>query len=342
MRLSAIASLVCAKVGLSDATNLALCKQFIAQRYRMVWDEGLWLESLFCVNRNVPWDSTGYDKLGEVFLPQEVDKVIGGRLTDGPVSPIEEQDLYRFDLDLYEETGRPTNFMVRPPAIWRMGIEKGGSALPGNLTFLYSGGSSSLNTGKILHLHVIGNNPDYSASQGDDVRLNRVIDIDMGFALDGFAITGGFTLIERITMDALVSEVYAVDNARSDTEASFYVRAGITEMEPCQRVQMVRIPTEATSVRFLVKRKCPPLSSDYDTTMLTGVDNCLIAFAQADLLEKMRQYGKATAKTTEGMALLEQLKRGNLYQQARATRVIPEVEPDAIHHYRGGKGDFLA
>lgn len=91
-----------------------------------------------------------------------------------------------------------------------------------------------------------------------------------------------------------------------------------------QRVRFVEIPTAAMTVRVLGKRGAPLFTGDSDEPGISGSENCLISFAQGDMLQRERQYGKAQELFQEGAMLLDQLKRVETVQQAHNARIIPE------------------
>lgn len=103
------------------------------------------------------------------------------------------------------------------------------------------------------------------------------------------------------------------------------VPASTTSQPKRQRIQFVEIPTLATTVRVLGKRRPPTFSDDNDEAGLSGIDNALIAFVQADMLQRERQYGKAQAVQAEGMALLDQLKHAETVQQAHHVKIMPDA-----------------
>ena len=53
MTLSEIASFVCTKMMDTEAPSVAVCKDFIKRRYQMIWDSGVWTESLGTVSQAV-------------------------------------------------------------------------------------------------------------------------------------------------------------------------------------------------------------------------------------------------------------------------------------------------
>lgn len=91
-----------------------------------------------------------------------------------------------------------------------------------------------------------------------------------------------------------------------------------------QRIRLVSIPTASQVIRVLGKRVCPEFTNDNDEPGMNCMEDALLTFAQADMLERERQYGKAQAKKAEAVALIDQLKRIETVQQAHNVRFIPE------------------
>ena len=56
MTLASLADFVCKKVGKTDATSVGICKDFLRQRHEMIYDTGLWKDSVkieqFCLKTN--------------------------------------------------------------------------------------------------------------------------------------------------------------------------------------------------------------------------------------------------------------------------------------------------
>jgi hypothetical protein len=60
--------------------------------------------------------------------------------------------------------------------------------------------------------------------------------------------------------------------------------------------------------------------------MLSGVDNTLVAFVEADALEYLQQYAKAQAKLQEAAAHLQLMRDMEKHQSARVQQLVPDVE----------------
>lgn len=107
-----------------------------------------------------------------------------------------------------------------------------------------------------------------------------------------------------------------------------------------QRIRLVESPTVETTISVLGKRSCPPLLEDEDEPALQGVENCLLAFAQSDLLQRERHYAKADQVMKEGLLLLQQFMAMEVVQQSHNQRIIPEMGYADDYALRGLKFGF--
>lgn len=85
-----------------------------------------------------------------------------------------------------------------------------------------------------------------------------------------------------------------------------------------QRVRLSVKPATGTTTTLYVLGKKPfvPLDFDNEVPAIKNLDNCLIAFACADMWERARQFNKANAKMQEGATLLSELAKLETIQQA--------------------------
>ena len=88
------------------------------------------------------------------------------------------------------------------------------------------------------------------------------------------------------------------------------------------RVKPVPVPQTAGTLYVLGKLKWVSLS-DAHSPCLRGVDNALLAFAEGDMLERARQYGKAQAKYTEAASHVQIMRDMEKGQQQSISRIIP-------------------
>ena len=91
------------------------------------------------------------------------------------------------------------------------------------------------------------------------------------------------------------------------------------------RIKPVPVPDAAGTIYVLGKLKWVALG-DSDSPCLRGVDNALLCYAEGDMLERARQYGKAQAKYAEGRAMEQVMTDIEKGQQQSITRVTPSEE----------------
>lgn len=114
-------------------------------------------------------------------------------------------------------------------------------------------------------------------------------------------------------------------------DAEWFDRTGVTvgfvilpkDSEGNMRIRLLEAPGRDVSLNILGKKKLTPLANETDTPLLTGVENCLISFVEADMLEYCRQYGKAQSKLMEAGAHLQGMKNIEQQQSAKVSRIIP-------------------
>lgn len=112
-------------------------------------------------------------------------------------------------------------------------------------------------------------------------------------------------------------------NPQFGTVAGGTLSPSVTASPSYQRIRLFSVPTAAMTLNVLGKRPFVPLTFAQQVPQLRGIDNVLIAFAGADLLKRARQYGKAQAELTEGVALLKELASKQVLQQANYQCFIP-------------------
>lgn len=130
----------------------------------------------------------------------------------------------------------------------------------------------------------------------------------------------GFIEVESVFKEVSAGNItFTIQNPVS----SYFVTTLIGTLLPSDlrspkhnRVQLVPAPAVATTINVLGKKPFIPLDFDNETPAIKNVDDCLIAFGCADLLERVRQYGKAAQKLQEAEALLSDLARIETLQEA--------------------------
>ena len=93
------------------------------------------------------------------------------------------------------------------------------------------------------------------------------------------------------------------------------------------KIKLLRKPKEEKTLLILGKIKLIELGAA-DSPVINGIDNSLLAFVEGDMLEHLRQYGKAQIKYQEAAGQLQIAKDMETHQSASNTRIIPEVNND--------------
>lgn len=316
MNLAELAAFVCAKARKDDAASLSACKDFLKRRDQMLWDGHLWRDSIFEFTQAVdPGSAFGVESnpilatSGIVLLPRVIDRVLAMRSADNALPVEHVENYFRSSADAFAQSGTPLEFNVLSPVVWQFDTAQ--------LVYIYNGVGSD---GNIVIRFQTDTNVIKSAS--------------MTVAGSPQLVRASIYAIDRIVAIEEVSKPLSSNNVSfsyGEDEASqtAFLAALSTEtrMEPYPRIRLLPTPTEALTLRALVKRKYQPFGSDYEEPRLRQSENVLIAYALGDMLQRSRQFGKARDCFAEGAALLEDLVSLEVDQQARNERLVPDVEP---------------
>ena len=114
--------------------------------------------------------------------------------------------------------------------------------------------------------------------------------------------------------------------AESGTPTDFIVLSkSVSASGTRPRIQLIRVPDTTKTLLVLGKLYVTPLG-DNGNPMLSGIDNALVAFVEADALEYLQQYAKAQAKLQEAAAHLQLMRDMEKHQSARVQQLVPDVE----------------
>ena len=89
-------------------------------------------------------------------------------------------------------------------------------------------------------------------------------------------------------------------------------------------IQLIKKPDVAKTLLVLGKLKVVALG-DTDSPKINGIDNALLAYVEADMLEHVRQYGKAQAKQAEAVGQMAIMRDLEISQSAKISRLVPEM-----------------
>lgn len=385
-----MATFVCAKVRSTDSASVALCKQFLQRRLEAIYADALWKDSLYVLRAS--YDPVALaltsQNAGVLFLPDNVETVVAVRSDNGPMTPMDRMESFRYTQEVFDESGDPVGFNEEAPALAEFSsaqavtvVATGDNIVNNGVLVQYQDGNgkriresiaakpgtpvSLASTARVIESMVtagkLGEGTQYSFGYGlaQNVTFNSIVpagqrltagayNIAPLLAADGtyYYFTPGTG--ESLSVDAgdyLTATSFVLGTfAEIDGIGTNFIRSTITAslpdgtalIVPQKRLRLARIPIQAINFQILHKRKLVNLSADTDEPVLHGVDNALMTFAHADMLQWMRQYGKAQAIQSEAVGLLAQLKNVETVQRASRPKIIPHVEPDWINSGIGG------
>jgi len=90
------------------------------------------------------------------------------------------------------------------------------------------------------------------------------------------------------------------------------------------RIKPIPTPDAAGTLYSLGKLKFTEMG-DSDSAVIPGADNCLLAYAAGDMLERMQQYQKAQAKYAEATQLIQVCRDLDNVQPDTTSSIIPLV-----------------
>jgi hypothetical protein len=301
MTLSELADYTCAKVGQTDEDSLGQCKRFLNARLRMIWDSALWRDSLCLATVSLA------ARQSWIILPASIERVLKLRAGSGAaLPPLESALVFDYSPDLFDSAGDPLGFAVFAPVVHGP-CDDAGDAL---IVTEGSGASVARDAGRKAFIEV---------EQADGTRVTETL-LSSGSGY-GVEVVGRFIVRFSKEVTAAAYQVGFADG----TPLSAALPADETQFPRRARVRLVWTPTAALEVLALGKRSYPGLLNDFESPALSNVDNALLAYAMADMLERQRQYAKAQLKLQEAqaqMAILHDLERN---QSACESRLVPAM-----------------
>jgi hypothetical protein len=145
-------------------------------------------------------------------------------------------------------------------------------------------------------------------------------------------------VVERITKQTGDNDGSATLNS-GDLDVVF-APAAATEFPTRIPIRLLPGPQSATIYRAMVKKAAIPFDQDGASPELAGVDNCLLAFAHGDMLQRARAYAKAELMYAQGVKLLADLRLEATVQEQSEQRIIPSITDASgeLGDYKAGKG----
>lgn len=311
--LADLASLVCSKVGKTDAESLSVCKSFLRQRHEMIYHAGLWKDTVGVFEQTVVAQSVTAVLPYDVARPLVVwDKVAGLSI---PVTSL--IGVAIVNPSSLTEIGGTTRFVEAESVGWPYAINTPNAGYPSKFQFYPQEVETfSVNISGEASKQVLAAATRYSASETVD---SGNLSANAYYSLRRMAkpqTLGPVLVTEEVEGPIVVSPSPSWLWPAESEEASFAT------------IRLINPPQDQMTLGVLAKRKLVQMRLDTDTPMIRGIENALLAFAQADMLERSRQYAKATAKVSEGSALLQSAKDVEVRQAAHEATIVPEVSPE--------------
>lgn len=311
MQLSELADLVCGKVGKTDDASVAACKSYLRARHEMIVDSYPWKDTLDTFDVEVAAEATHAILPYEVARPWAVwDQDSGVEIPVGSLT-----NIIATNPAALSEVGGLLRFVEAASVGWLYPLAAAGS----QLSFTSAGSveiTASINGEKNLNVFTF---PDLTITET----------LVLG-AYGGAATSSAFKVIHRMTKP---SGTYVFVSQLSTSPVQSWVWPPDSTEATFARIRLIRPPTAAVTLGVLGKRKTRHLSEDSDAPMVRNIENALLAFAQADMLERSRQYAKAAAKVQEGTSLVEGARDLERNQSAKESRITPEVAAEEGMHW---------
>jgi hypothetical protein len=149
-----------------------------------------------------------------------------------------------------------------------------------------------------------------------DGRRREIIDTNSAVIVGGDSVPlpAGIDRIISIRYGSSPRQRYFLDPVDdtffAETDPTIFERSGdpryyqeFTEDDGTKSIRFYPIPSVVEQMMIIGKRTLPPLVNDSDMPIIRGIDQVIIAYAESDMLEYHRQYGKAQQKFAEAEKL---------------------------------------
>lgn len=314
-----MAELVCDKVNKTDDASVALCKKFINRRYHLIYDSHLWKDSLELVSASnhpktiVDFTNTPTGVISDsdiVTFPSNVERVLAMVGGDGTNLSVEEQSLFfQRDTTLVGRVGTCSAFhQIKPHGFpYLRGNTKPGITNPLSVTSFFFRSTSAL-----------------------DVNVNVYFTRADGGNKKTYQLTGTVNRLAFFGAD-MADYFVSKDVTEGDVTFDYGGVASSILMTPRQRtlryerVRLLEDPGTDATFLSLCKMRAVGLFDNSDAPGIQNIDDALIAHAQADMLERARQYSKANDKRNEAMAQVKKAVDLENNQSAKRVVITPQV-----------------
>ncbi|HEY4360336.1 MAG TPA: hypothetical protein VGN17_05185 [Bryobacteraceae bacterium] len=314
MSLSQMVDVIGTKVGKNDAVSQTACKKFLRQRHDMIclytiWRELLRLKSVAVTTANQ-----------YIIFPQTMALVLAIRYDTRFILPVQKEYLYLTYANIFEQSGEPWDYSLERPVATE--VKPAGEKL------------------KFVQVQAADNGKKVRVEgEYEGVIYRETVTLSSGADVLS---TNTYDDVWQMGKDDMTGDLVVKGNTSGTTLITVWAEHRDVK---CQQIQLHPIPSTDKTMLVLYKIRARQLIDDNDTPELSFMENTLIAFGTADMLERSRQYAKAQAKIEEANTQLAILKDAHEYQRANQVRLVPDApfiaSDDVDFACDGGYDQFL-
>ena len=262
-------------------------KSELATQLELLWQYGLWKDSVVGIQQSALAADSGL-----MILPKFAGTILGVRTSDSLLLPDQPELSFRVNPEIWETEGDPIQFVELPAAVHRFDEAE---------MVTVSVAASGSDTVNIRWLDSA--NVEHSDSYEDADTLANCLII--------YAVTRE-TGSDIITLTADGTTVATMAGAE-------------TSIQPRLCIQLNPWPSEDTTIRILVKRRCPTWTLDNELCPLHGAENVLMARMEAWVHRAVKGnlvFYESCMKSAA--SAMEQLLREELTQRNTRRRIEPQ------------------
>ncbi|PCJ80856.1 MAG: hypothetical protein COA57_14730 [Flavobacteriales bacterium] len=305
MTLAEMATEITENIGRTDSTTLAFAKRKLDLAYRLLWQSREWRDTLMSVTITLAEDSANTGQsFPEVVLPAMMEYPIVVRTSDNiELTPDSLLATYQTDPAAFDRIADPVSFAK---------IKSTGTSfrMPAAGIDLTVSAVGSGDTTKKLFIR-----GEYNGQEKrEEITLSTSTQL-----------TGFYDFIDLVNKEITLTDVTITENTNSGTDT---LLAHETELS-CPRIHVHTIPTfttgDATVYYCIGKRKFPRMVLDQDQPMIRGLEAAIMAYAEADMWKKFKNFSKRDALLQEASGKASSLADGEENQLGGIRRIIPSM-----------------
>jgi hypothetical protein len=294
MTLDDYVDVICMKMHRTDEPSRDEARTYVRARYQTIYESTCWRDL----------QKIGAVPLGggqETILPHIVGNVIACRWSTSMT--LKNDSLWtvlQIDPTRFDSTGEPVSFSIIAPS--------GVRATPG---------------GALLHMSTTDSSPDFAVSvygsyQGEE-RTESI-------SITGSGIVDSIYQYDEVFSLSKADILHNLSVSRGDTgDQILFLKAHETERIH-QRVSFHSTATNTATGLVLYKRAFRPLINGSDSPdPIGGLESALSAFAEADMYQASRQFGKKDNKLQEAVMYVAAMVDLEKNQSANLIRIIPDI-----------------